>query len=128
MKASANFYIIDYALGYISKYTRKVLCHATFPVSQTRLWQEINNSETDSQCEIDHLKCVVRYRKNSRRRIGAVRRANRIYIRIIFNSICIYFYVSCLRPHYYHINKTIFRYRYFSGNHYFAYGIWGCVC
>ncbi len=41
-------------------------------------------------CGPDYLKCTVRYRENSCRRIGAVQRANRIYIPLFFfNSIWI---------------------------------------
>ncbi|PKK57218.1 hypothetical protein RhiirC2_395963 [Rhizophagus irregularis] len=72
-----------------------------------------------------------RYRRNSCRRIGAVRRKIGIY-----NIFTLFFSAPCLTKNsfhrsiipflpsrYCHTSKTIFRYGYFSSNHYFAYGI-----
>ncbi len=78
---------------------------------------------------IQNFPIMYKPKKSCRRNRGAVQYANRIYIRIIFfDLICIYFCMSCLRPHYYHISKTILRYGYFFQQSLFRIWDWEYLC
>ncbi|PKK58702.1 hypothetical protein RhiirC2_320656 [Rhizophagus irregularis] len=62
---------------------RKVLPIESGHLSSIYTWEILNNC---------HLKCAVRYRRDSCRRIGAVRRAICIYTVFHFSElICVYF-------------------------------------
>ena len=67
-----------------------------------------------------------RYRRNSCRRIGAVRRKIGIYIHIIFSTL--FSHVMSQRQARHTIIILTKQYSgmdIFAGNHYFAYGVWG---